>query len=41
MNLGDPSDYKNFKDFCEKNHLTPRQGIEILEQELIKLGAIK
>jgi len=32
------SDYKDFKDFCDKNHFTREQGIQTLFKELEKLG---
>lgn len=32
--------YKNFKDFITQNHLTTDQGLQILENELKKRGAL-
>ncbi len=28
------SDFKDFNDFCDKNKLTPEQGLAFLEKEL-------
>lgn len=32
------SDYKDFPDFCNKNKLSPEQGLNFLLNEVIKLG---